>query len=90
MKKGGHHALIFSPLNQFGCPERAIIMMMVCTMALKLQFLLQSPLLLNEAGNMAIKEPFLFSTCQTLAHCKRPDIRELCTEFCCSSAAASM
>ena len=30
---------------------------------------------------MAIKEPFLFSTCQTLAHCKRPDIRELCTEF---------
>ena len=30
---------------------------------------------------MAIKDPFLFSTCQTLAHCKRPDIRELCTEF---------
>ena len=39
---------------------------------------------------MAIKEPFLFSTCQSLAHCERPDIRELCTEFCCSSAAASM
>ena len=30
---------------------------------------------------MAIKDPFLFSTCQTLAHCKRPDIRELCTEI---------